>query len=125
MNYLLDTHRLLWWLSEPKKLTSPVVEAISNPDNDIFVSAVSAWEMTIKKRLKKLKAPNNLIETLSSKDLKQLPVLFEHILTFEKIKPLHNDPFDQLLIAQAKYEQMTIITSDKWIPKYKISTLIN
>ena len=125
MNYLLDTHILLWWLSEPKKLTSPVFEVISNPTNEIFVSAVSAWEIAIKKGLKKLKAPKDLIQMLASKDLKQLPILFEHTLAVEKLKPFHNDPFDRLLIAQAKYEKMTIITADKWIPKYKISSLTN
>lgn len=125
MNYLLDTHILLWWLSDPKKLNSQVKEIISSTNNEIYISAVSAWEIAIKKSLKKLKAPDNLIELIKSKDFLLLPIQFNHALFVEKLPRIHDDPFDRLLIAQCLCDQLTLITSDQIIPKYKILYLKN
>lgn len=121
MNYLLDTHILLWWLSDPKKLSSQVTKIISSPENDIFVSAATAWEIAIKKGLKKLRAPDNLEEIVEAKDFKLLPIQFEHALFVEKLPRIHDDPFDRLLIAQCLCNQLTIITSDQIIPQYKVN----
>lgn len=125
MSYLLDTHILLWWLSDPKKLSSQVMETISSPECNIYISAVSAWEIAIKKGLKKLKAPDNLIELIESKDFLLLPIQFNHALNVEKLPRIHDDPFDRLLISQCMCDQLTLITSDKIIPKYKINYLKN
>jgi PIN domain nuclease of toxin-antitoxin system len=125
MSYLLDTHILLWWLSDPKKLSTQVIDLISNPENEIFISAVSAWEIAIKKGLKKLKAPDNLKEVIDSNGFLILPIHFHHALYVEKLPNIHFDPFDRLLISQSHCEQITFITSDKIISQYKINIIGN
>lgn len=118
--YLLDTHILLWWLANDKKLTKKISALIENPDNYILVSAVSIWEIAIKKSLKKLKAPDNLKEALEVNDFHLLSMTADHALQIEHLPNHHNDPFDRLLIAQCQVEGLTFITADKIIPKYKI-----
>ncbi len=121
--YLLDTHILLWWLSEDKKLNKKIKDLITNPANYILVSTVSIWEIVIKKSLHKLEAPDNLKETLQENDFSILPITVDHVLYLEHLPVLHNDPFDRLLIAQNIVESATFITADKIIPKYKIDCL--
>jgi len=118
--YLLDTHILLWWLSNDKKLTKRLRDCISSPQNNIFVSSVSVWEIVIKKSLNKLKVPDNLKETLDASDFNVLSMTTEHALCVEHLPLIHHDPFDRLLIAQCIVEDLVLITSDKVIPQYKI-----
>jgi PIN domain nuclease of toxin-antitoxin system len=123
MNYLLDTHILLWWLSDPQKISSSILEVISSPEHDIYVSAVSAWEIAIKKSLKKLKAPDHLMKIIQENDFLLLPIKFDHALFVENLPRIHDDPFDRLLISQCLCEGFTLITADKIIPKYKLNVL--
>lgn len=121
--YLIDTHILLWWLSNDEKLTKKVRSLIADPDHLIMVSAVSAWEIAIKKSLKKLKAPDNLKEILETNDIELLPMTIDHALQVEHLPAIHNDPFDRLLIAQCMVEGLIFITADRIIPKYKIKCI--
>jgi PIN domain nuclease of toxin-antitoxin system len=118
--YLIDTHILLWWLSHDKMLSKKMIELIQNPDNTIFVSSGSIWEIVIKKSLGKLKAPSNLMETLRMNDLKALPITLDHVLQVEHLPTIHHDPFDRILIAQCMVENLTMVTTDLVIPQYKI-----
>jgi PIN domain nuclease of toxin-antitoxin system len=119
--YLLDTHILLWWLSDDKKLTKKLRSLIENPDNHILVSSVSIWEIVIKKSLNKLKAPDNLKEILDTDDFEILPMTSDHALCVEHLPLIHHDPFDRLLIAQCIVDDLVFVTADKIIPKYKIN----
>lgn len=119
MSYLLDTHILLWWLENSPKIKTRVKKVLENPDNQIFVSSVSVWEIVIKRSLKKLEAPDNLIEMIKHHEFDELPIRFQHANFLEKIPKHHNDPFDRLLIAQGIYEGLTLITEDNHIKKYK------
>lgn len=119
--YLIDTHILLWWLSDDKKLSKKISALIADPDNHILVSAVSAWEIAIKKSLDKLKAPDNLKEILKKNGFELLSITIDHALEIEQLPKIHNDPFDRLLIAQCKVENLIFVTIDKIIPKYKIN----
>lgn len=118
--YLIDTHILLWWLSNDKKLTKRINNLIADTDNHILISAVSVWEIAIKKSLKKLKVPDNLKEILELNDIKLLSMTIDHALAVEQLPNIHNDPFDRLLIAQCAVEDLIFVTSDPIIPQYKI-----
>jgi PIN domain nuclease of toxin-antitoxin system len=121
--YLLDTHILLWWLSDDKKLVKKTKDLIAKPTTRIFVSTVSIWEIVIKKSLNKLTVPDNLKEMLYASDFEILPITIDHALYLEQLPIIHNDPFDRLLIAQCAVEKLILITADKIIPKYDISCL--
>src|SRR5262245_7975158 len=97
-SYLIDTHILLWWLSNDKKLTKKISSLISDSENQILVSSVSIWEIVIKKSLNKLKTPDNLKGILKESDFKILPITADHAFQLEQLPPIHNDPFDRLLI---------------------------
>ena len=123
MKFLLDTHVLLWWLSDNKSLTTKAVTAIRNGENTIFVSAATAWEISIKRVLGKLKAPDGLEETLESNRFHQLPISIRHGLVAGSLPRHHDDPFDRMLIAQAQTEHLTIITHDVRMEQYGVSLL--
>ena len=124
MKFLLDTHVLLWWLSEHKSLSTTAAVAIKDGGNAIFVSAVTAWEISIKRALGKLKAPDELEEVLESNSFQQLPISIRHGLVAGNLPRHHDDPFDRLLIAQAQTEQLTIITHDIRMEQYGVSILL-
>ena len=123
MSYLLDTHVLLWWLEDNKILSKKTKAIIANPDNTVFVSAVSTWEITIKKSLGKLESPDNFEKALEICGFDQLPISISHTTYIDKLEKIHDDPFDKLLIAQTICENLTLITKDKKILNYKISLL--
>lgn len=125
MNYLLDTHIFLWWLSDPKKLSLEVIEIIENPNKTIYISAVVIWEISIKRALKKITVTNSFVDAVEECHFTHLPFNHHHA-NFAGILPKkHVDPFDRLLIAQASLENLCIITSDEMIRKYDINILIN
>lgn len=120
MDYLLDTQVFIWWMEENKKLSSDVKSIIDNPLNNIFVSVVTPWEIVIKIRAKKLKIPKNFAEFIMNGIFKVMPIQITHVLGVGGIPLHHKDPFDRILIAQARVENLTLITSDSKMWKYKI-----
>ncbi len=123
MKLLLDTHALIWWLSKDSRLSAKAHEEIANPHNLVFVSAASAWEIAIKKSLKKLEAPDDLPKQIKSKKFQPLPISIEQALTVEKLPLHHQDPFDRILIAQAQVLNLTIVTRDSKFDAYNISLI--
>ena len=121
MKYILDTHILLWWLSDSKNLSLKIREKITNPNNIIYVSAISIWEIEIKKSLGKLQAPEIDVKIITACQFKELPVHIKHILALKELPNHHNDPFDRLLICQSIVEKATLITGDKLMAKYKLN----
>jgi PIN domain nuclease of toxin-antitoxin system len=121
--YLLDTHVLLWCLEDSSHLKPTVRQLITDPNQLIFVSAVSIWEIVIKKMLGKLKAPDNLIEIVEQTGFKSLAITFQDAQAIETLPLIHNDPFDRLLIAQAMVHRLTLITHDTHCSEYPIQTL--
>lgn len=122
-DYLLDTHILLWWLSDDKKLLPKIRDLITKPTNNIIVSTVSIWEIIIKKSLGKLQVPDNLKEVIEAYKFEILPINAEHALYVEYLPAIHNDPFDRLLISQSIVEDLTFVTADEIIPKYNLTCL--
>lgn len=120
MNLLLDTHVLLWWLDNPKKLSPDAIEAIRDEHNAVFVSAAVVWEIVIKRALDKLVSPDNLDEVIAENRFEPLAITIEHALAVEKLPTHHRDPFDRILIAQAIVDGMTLANRDDEIAKYPV-----
>ena len=124
MQLLLDTHALIWWLSKDVKLSARAYKEIANPCNIVFVSAASAWEIAIKKSIKKLETPDDLVEQINEKNFQPLAITIEQALAVEKLPMHHQDPFDRILIAQAQCLNLTIVTRDLKFNSYDVD-LIN
>jgi len=124
--YLLDTHCWLWWHIDPDKLGQQAFQLIEDGNNEIFFSVVSAWEITIKHALKRIKLPfppdSYIPKRLEKSYMEVLPIHLEHALRVGQLPLFHNDPFDRLLIAQAYTEHLTVITKDAPFKQYKIET---
>jgi PIN domain nuclease of toxin-antitoxin system len=120
VNFLLDTHALLWWLSDDPALKAEARQSISQASNTIYVSAASAWEISIKKALGKLDAPNDLHAALLANRFEPLPITIDHATSAGQLPRHHDDPFDRMLIAQAQAEQLTLVTHDTIFRSYGI-----
>lgn len=124
MILLLDTHVVLWWLEDPSLVSEAARDAISDPVNDVLVSAVSAWEMAIKAGVGKLDVPPNFESAVSQCGLKMLSINCQHALMTQSLPLLHRDPFDRLLVAQAMVEGATLVTRDAMIRQYCVPTIL-
>jgi PIN domain nuclease of toxin-antitoxin system len=122
MRLLLDTHALLWWLAD-EGLTEQARDAIADPANLVILSAASAWEISIKKALGKLSAPDDLEQQAEESGFSPLPITIAHALAAGRLPRHHDDPFDRMLIAQAFAEGLTIVTHDKRFADYNAPTL--
>jgi PIN domain nuclease of toxin-antitoxin system len=120
---LLDTHILLWWLADDPDLPPLAADAIANPDVDVIVSAATAWEMAIKRAAGRLVAPDDLLGALDANDFASLPITVDHALAAGRLPEHHSDPFDRMLIAQARTEGLTLITVDGRFPEYDVDLL--
>jgi len=123
VNLLLDTHVLLWWLSGSKRLHSAGREAIANSAR-AYVSAATAWEIAIKIALGKLEFRGEMAEQLAINNLLPLAVTVPHALVAGALPMHHSDPFDRMLIAQAKIESLTLMTHDARLRDYDVPVLV-
>ena len=117
---LLDTQIVLWWFDDDQKLKSPVRQYITDADN-VFVSAISFWEMIIKKQLNKLTVPDNIRQLVADQNFATLPFKTDHAFVVKAIPLLHRDPFDRALMAQAISENFVFVTYDETINQYSNS----
>ena len=122
MRLLLDTHALLWWLAD-EGLSDQARDAVADPANLVMVSAVSAWEISVKKALGKLTAPDDLERQVNEGGFAPLSISIAHGIAAGELPRHHDDPFDRMLIAQAFAEELTIVTHDKRFAGYDVSTL--
>ena len=127
MSYLLDMHIFLWWVLNHPNLSRSMRATIADPNHDVYVSAASAWEMTFKSSIGKLTLPSSperwIKEQLRLNAFLPLPISIEHALAVASLPPLHKDPFDRIIIAQANVEGLTLITDDAIIPQYAVKVL--
>lgn len=117
---LLDTQVLLWWLGADPSLGRKAKAAIMDGHNEVYVSAASTWEISIKKMLGKLAAPDNMDAIVQEENFLELPISLYHGQTAGMLPMFHRDPFDRMLIAQAQAEGLMIVTSDGHFLKYGI-----
>ena len=120
LRLLLDTHTFVWCLSDVPKLTEEARTAIAEPRNDVFVSAVTGWEISVKRAKGRMIAPDNLSAMIGEKGFIHLPLTFHHAEQAGNLPMHHRDPIDRLLVAQAQAEGLILVTRDAFIPLYGI-----
>lgn len=118
MRLLLDTHAFLWWCGDDPRLGDVERRAIRDGANEVFLSAASVWEMAIKQELGRLQVPEPASAAVARLGFEPLPIAFAHAEATTLLPPLHRDPFDRLLVAQARTEGLTLVTSDPLIREY-------
>ena len=123
MRLLLDTHVLLWAVAASRRLPKAVRSLIEDPENEVFFSAASLWEIAIKSTLKRsdfridVEAFN---AALPDTGLAELPIRSSHAVAVAKLPPVHRDPFDRMLVAQALSEPLVLITNDAVVARYPV-----
>jgi PIN domain nuclease of toxin-antitoxin system len=121
MKFLLDTHLLLWAAGEPKRLPASARRLIKDLDNQLLFSAASLWEIAIKSGLgrKDFRADARLLRRgLLDNGYSELPITSDHVVATETLPPIHKDPFDRVLVAQAIVEGVTLLTGDPIVAQY-------
>ncbi|MDY7561238.1 type II toxin-antitoxin system VapC family toxin [Pseudomonas sp. 10B1] len=121
MKLLLDTHLLLWAAGEPHRLSAAANALISEPENELFFSAASLWEIAIKQGLGRadFKVDARVLRRgLLDNGYSELPVGSEHAVAIVSLPPIHKDPFDRILVAQATVEGITLLTVDALVAQY-------
>ena len=125
MRILLDTHILLWWLKDDRRLSDAALNIIENAANDILISAVNTWEIAIKKSLGRIQIDmNELLEVIKSSGLGVLNITVNHTCQISNLPNHHNDPFDRMLIAQSIVEPMRLLTHDDTLMQYGDQVLL-
>ena len=120
MNLLPDTHVLLWWLDANPTLSEKANSTIADGNNLVMISSAVIWEIRIKQALGKLEIPSNFRQVLDQQPFEMLAITAEHAHAVGDLPAIHRDPFDRMLIAQAKVERLTIVTRDTIIEQYNI-----
>jgi PIN domain nuclease of toxin-antitoxin system len=116
---LLDTHVFLWWRLDSTRLKPPARRVIASSDQ-VFVSAVSAWEAALKRGLGRLKMQEPFAWMVTDSGFAELPLTVAHVEQFAVLPQLHSDPFDRMLIAQARAEAATLVTHDRQFQEYDV-----
>lgn len=126
MRLLVDTHAFLWFVAGDAQLSRPARRALEHPDAELHVSAATVWEMAIKSSLGRLTLPLPAAEYIAGKvqhGVRMLPIEWSHAAAVEKLPFHHRDPFDRLLVAQARAEGLTIVTGDRAFRRYGVTVL--
>jgi len=118
---LLDTHVVIWW-DAGNRLSATANKAIHDADQ-VFVSAASAWEIAIKTSLGKISSTRSIAQATDESGFDELPVTFAHSAQLAVLPPIHRDPFDRMLIAQAMVEGLTVVTRDNALQQYGVVTI--
>ena len=120
---LLDSHVLLWALSDVPRLRVDARDLIADSSNYVAVSAVSVWELRIKAAQGKLSVPDTLEEATRRSGFAELPITFDHAKRAAVLPAVHGDPFDRMLVAQAQIEQFEIVTRDRILVEYGVGVV--
>ena len=120
--YLLDTNILLWWFYSHPNLGSQAKDLIQNPENSIFVSAASVWEISIKMGKGNFAVPDNFTELLYDEGFTELNITHLHAMHVLELPLHHSDPFDRILISQALAEKLTLVSTDNKFSLYTVKT---
>jgi len=123
MRFLVDTHALLWALGEPSALSPAARDAIADPSNLIVVSSASLWECAIKASIGKLELPEDFCDSVPEAGYEVMPIRISHLNVYRTLPMHHRDPFDRMLVAQARAEAMTLISRDPEVARYDIEIL--
>lgn len=122
MKLLLDTHVVLWWLDDNPTLSDEIKSTLDK-EPEVYVSAATVWEVAIKQAIGKLIAPPDLPAKVRDSGFRELRINFEHAIIAGGLPPIHNDPFDRMLVAQAQCENLTLVTRDQNCQCYAVAFL--
>jgi PIN domain nuclease of toxin-antitoxin system len=122
VSLLLGTHVVLWWLADDPELPDDIKARLDH-EPDVHVSAATLWEVSIKQALGKIVAPADLPERIRDSGFRELPVGFSHAMAAGRLPPIHSDPFDRMLVAQARCEGLTLVTRDRHCQQYDVTIL--
>ena len=127
MSYLLDTHCWLWLQTTPERLPAELLDILTDRSVDLFLSAASAWELGIKHaadRIRLPEAPGNYVrEGMRRSGVRELSMSHSHALEAAALPPHHRDPFDRMLVAQARLERLTLVTADRILAAYDVDLI--
>jgi PIN domain nuclease of toxin-antitoxin system len=122
MKLLIDSHAIVWWMTNDPRLSPVARRALGSPQQQRFISQASLWELSLKVAAGRLQGIGSTIENLRQESAKQaiqmLPITYEHIVRVENLPLHHTDPFDRMLVAQALEEGLTILTADRAFSRY-------
>ncbi len=122
MRLLIDSHVALWWLTAEPSLGPACIEQLQSADQ-VFFSAVTPWELGIKRSIGKLSFPEGLLTELEASGFVELPISASHAEHAPALPHHHRDPFDRMLVAQAQLESLTLVTADRLLHPYDIDIL--
>jgi len=120
VRFLIDTHALLWALGKPDSMALEARDAVADPANLLFVSMASLWECAIKASIGKLDLPEGFFDSIPEAGYDVIPIQTSHLKLYLSLPMHHRDPFDRMLVAQAKVQSLTLITRDPEIQKYDV-----
>ena len=123
MNFLLDTHVVIWWLDNPERLSKQARDVIVDARNVVFISAASIWEIGLKVQRGKLAVPESYIDLLQEDGFAFIDITIAHTQSAPQLPMHHENPFDRLLITQAKLEGCVLISRDHLFSKYDVVLL--
>ena len=127
MKYLLDTVAFLWSVDAQDRLNTRTREILENPDAELFLSPVVSWEIVIKVARGRLTLARSISETLNLAfakfNMHSQPITHAHSLALAELPPIHNDPFDRMLVAQARCENLALVTSEETLKEYPVELL--
>jgi PIN domain nuclease of toxin-antitoxin system len=127
MRLLLDTHAFLWWVTDDDRLSTAGRASIGASENEVFLSAVSAWEIITKVRIGRLPIAEPvdgfIARHLDENAFQPLSITMRHTFALQTLPDLHRDPFDRMLVAQALTEAMPLVTGDRAVRAYPVSTI--
>jgi PIN domain nuclease of toxin-antitoxin system len=118
LRILLDTHLLLWWLMDDPALSAEARALVSERENVVFISAVTMWEIWLKQSLGKLRLPADFEAKMTDEAFENLPLTYQHTRQLASLPWHHRDPFDRMLVAQARYENLVLLTADQVVSTY-------
>ncbi|MDQ1248408.1 MAG: hypothetical protein QG597_2780 [Actinomycetota bacterium] len=119
MRLLLDTHVVLWWLMDDDTLSTEIKETIDT-EAEVLISTASVWEIAIKHALGKLTGPPDLLDIVVNCGLIELPIRSRHAIEAGRLPLLHRDPFDRMLVAQARCDGLTLVSRDPYVRRYDV-----
>ncbi len=123
MILILDAHALLWWLRDEPSLDRAARASIADPANDVVVSAVTIWELEIKRAMGKLEAPEDLVELLDAEDFDCIPIVGGDAVRAARLPMHHRDPFDRMILAQALRLDAIVVSRDRAFDAYDVPVL--
>lgn len=127
MRVLLDTHAFLWWISDDRRLSDRAKEIIGDGSNELYFSAASGWEISIKAGLGRLEIPEDLepfiADQLSRNAIQALPIYLRHTLHTRTLPDHHRDPFDRILASQAVLEELPLLSADPLVSSYPVEVV--